>query len=95
MEPAPAREYVNSLEPGEFLEQTVEVKHPDLVADSLCNVCGMLGVLCAEEVCGLVGSNIRLVDGSGQHTKAISVINSSRFGSRPVASIGQNQSAHQ
>ena len=67
MEPVPMRKPVDEPQPGELLEQPVEIQHPDLVADALRDVGGVLGVLLAEEIRGLVGTEVGLVDGAGQH----------------------------
>ena len=65
MESVLPSEIVDELQPGELLEQPVEVQHPDLVADALGDVGGVLGVLLAEEIHGLVRTEVRLVDGAG------------------------------
>ena len=60
-------EVVHELQARELLEQAVEVQHPDLVGDAFGEVGGVLGVLLAEEVGGLVGAEAGLEHGAGQH----------------------------
>ena len=53
---AAARHLVHELQARELLEQVCQVQHPDLVGDALGNLLGVLGVLLAEQVLGLVRS---------------------------------------
>ena len=95
MESVPPRKFVHEFEPGELREQPIKVQHPDFVADAPRNVGRVLSVFLAEEVRGLVGAEVGLVDGAGQHQ--CDFVHEFVTVREPVGGLesGQNQSAHQ